>query len=58
MNAVALEALLDVARQRWGEERAQALRPELEQLAADLNRILTHHVDETEEPGFFFLRAE
>ena len=58
MNALTLEALLDAARERWGDERAQALRPELEQLAADLNRILAHPVDEAEEPDFFFLRAE
>ncbi len=47
-----------MARQRWGEERARALRPELEQLASDINRILAHPVDEAEEPGFFFLREE
>ncbi len=58
MEPLTTEALLEMARQRWGDERAQALRPELEQLAADINRILAHPVDQAEEPGFFFLRAE
>ena len=56
MNPLTLEALIEAARERWGEERVQALRAELQQLAEDLARVLAHRLDEGEEPGFFLLK--
>ena len=55
MERLTSDALMDAARQRWGPERAEALRAELEQLAADLARVMAHRLADGEEPGFFLL---
>ncbi len=47
--------LLAEARRRFGEARAEALRPELEALAADLARVAAAPLPAETEPGFFLL---
>ena len=47
--------LLAEARRRFGEARAEALRPELEALAADLARVAGAPLPAETEPGFFLL---
>ena len=47
-----LEALLQLARVRFGASRAEALRPELEALAAELARVTEAEVPDDGEPGF------
>ncbi len=49
------ESLLAEARRRFGEARAEALRPELEALAADLARVAAAPLPMDTEPGFFLL---
>lgn len=49
--------LLAEARQRFGAERAAALAPELERLAADLARVAEAPLPPDGEPGFFLLDA-
>jgi hypothetical protein len=49
------ESLLAEARRRFGEARAEALRPELEALAADLARVAAAPLPAETEPGFFLL---
>jgi hypothetical protein len=49
------ESLLADARRRFGEARAEALRPELEALAADLARVAAAPLPAEMEPGFFLL---
>jgi hypothetical protein len=49
------ESLLADARRRFGEARAEALRPELEALAADLARVAAAPLPAETEPGFFLL---
>jgi len=49
------ESLLAEARRRFGEARAEALRPELEALAADLARVAAAPLTAETEPGFFLL---
>ena len=48
-----LSRLLDDARRLWGEERAQELRPAIEQTAHNLHRITTFSPDPSIEPGFY-----
>lgn len=43
------------ARRRFGDERAAALAPDLEALAADLARVAAAHLPPEEEPAFFLL---
>lgn len=49
--------LLAEARRRFGAERAEALRPELEALGADLARVAATPLAPETEPGFFFRPA-
>ena len=49
------DSLLAEARRRFGEARAEALRPELEALAADLARVAAAPLPAETEPGFFLL---
>lgn len=49
------DALLAEARRRFGESRAEALRSELEALAADLARVAEAPLPAEGEPGFFLL---
>ena len=49
------ESLLAEARRRFGDARAEALRPELEALAADLARVAAAPVPPETEPGYFLL---
>ncbi len=50
-----LTALFEDARGRFGRDRAEALRPELAALAADLARVAAAPVPVDGEPGFFLL---
>ena len=52
-EAEILSRLLDDARRLWGEERAQELRPSIEQTAHNLHRITTLSPDPSIEPGFY-----
>ena len=47
------QSLLAEARRRFGEARAEALRPQLEALAADLARVAAAPLPVETEPGFF-----
>lgn len=47
-----LKELLAVARLRFGESRAETLRPELEALAAHVARVAEAPVPADGEPGF------
>jgi hypothetical protein len=49
------ESLVAEARRQFGEARAEALRPELEALAADLARVAAAPLPADTEPGFFLL---
>ena len=49
------EALMAEAVRRFGPARAEALRAELEGLAADLARVADARVPDEVEPGFFLL---
>jgi hypothetical protein len=49
------ESLLAEARRRFGDARAEALRPELESLAADLARVAAAPLPLETEPAFFLL---
>ena len=48
-----LSRLLDDARRLWGEERAQELRPAIEQTAHNLHQMATLLPDPSIEPGFY-----
>lgn len=48
-------ALLDEARRRFGDARAEALTPELTALGADLARVAQAPLPVDGEPGFFLL---
>ena len=50
-------ALGEEARRRFGTERAEALAPELEALAADLARVAEAPLPAETEPGFFLLEG-
>ena len=45
--------LYDQAVERWGVERAEAIRPNLERVAASLWHIGNNLPDREEEPAFF-----
>ena len=47
--------LLTEARRRFGGERAEALRPDLEALAVDLARVADTPVPAETEPAFFLV---
>ena len=51
------EALQAEARRCFGAERAAALAPELERLAADLGRVAEAPLPLDGEPGFYLLDA-
>lgn len=44
------EQLLEEARDRWGAERADALRPLLERTAQDLERVRRESLDLMDDP--------
>ena len=48
-------ALTAEARRRFGDERAEALAPDLETLAADLARVAAAPLPDDVEPGFFLV---
>jgi hypothetical protein len=50
-----LEELLAMARLRFGEHRAEALRPDLEALAAHVARVAEAPLPADGEPGFLML---
>jgi plasmid stabilization system protein ParE len=50
-----LEELLELARVRFGASRAEALRPELEALAAEVARVAEAELPDDGEPGFLML---
>ena len=45
-----IEKLLDVARERWGEEEARLLRPALERVAGAIYGVEGFELDPDEEP--------
>ena len=50
------EGLRAEAIRRFGQERADAIRPVLEQTATELAQIAAFPLDREEEPAFFLLR--
>lgn len=45
-----IEELLEHARERWGAERLEALRPLIERTAQDLERVRRENLDLMDDP--------
>ena len=50
MNRERVEKLLDIARERWGEEEARLLKPALERVAEAIYEVEGFELNPDEEP--------